>query len=185
MKMLSLFLAILCVITLTGCASNTPPSFATAEPPASTAEASPTPPEATATPSPAPTATEALAQSLDTSALPAVNIRVGSRDFTATLRDNDSARAIVQAMPFTLQMDDFSSQEKVTSLSIALPSAQAITPSTINAGDIYLWSGNNLVLFYTTFPNSYSYVPVGYVNDVTGLRDALGRGTVEVTFSVE
>lgn len=75
------------------------------------------------------------------------------------------------------------SQEKVTDLTFALPSAVTETPATINAGDIYIWSDNNLVLFYTTFSNSYSYVPVGYIEDVTGLRDALGRGSAEVTFS--
>lgn len=115
--------------------------------------------------------------------MPTINIQVGNKNFTATFYDNESARTIVKQMPFTLEMDDFSSQEKVTDLSFDLPSAQTQTPAKINAGDIYLWSGNNLVLFYTTFSNSYSYVPVGHIDDVTGLKDALGSGSVHVTFS--
>lgn len=95
---------------------------------------------------------------------------------------NESTQVIVQEMPFTLEMDDYASQEKVAELTFALPSAVTETPATINAGDLYLWSGNNLVLFYSPFSNSYSYVPVGYIEDVTGLQDALGSGSVEVTF---
>jgi len=85
-------------------------------------------------------------------------------------------------MPLTLEMDDYASQEKVTGLPFALPSASTETPATINAGDIYLWSGNSLVLFYNMFSNLYSYVPVGYIVDVAGLTDAVGRGSVIVIF---
>ncbi len=117
--------------------------------------------------------------------MPRVNIKIGSDNFTAVLHDNESARAIIREMPFTLKMDDFSSQEKVADLTFDLPSAGTEIPATINAGDIYLWSGNSLVLFYTSFSNSYRYVPVGYITDVAGLTDALGSGSVEVTFSIE
>ncbi len=118
-------------------------------------------------------------------AMPTVNIQVGNKNFTAIIYDNKSARAIIQEMPFTLEMDDYASQEKVANLTFALPSAREETPATINAGDIYLWSGNNLVLFYTTFSNSYSYVPIGYITDVAGLTDAFGNGSVEITFSIK
>jgi len=111
-----------------------------------------------------------------------VNITVGSQVFAARFYDNEPARAIVSAMPFTLEMDDYARQEKVTRLDITLPAAPAETPATINSGDIYLWSGNSLVLFYTTFSNSYSYVPAGYIVDVTGLTDALGKGSVTAVF---
>lgn len=82
-------------------------------------------------------------------------------------------------------MDDYASQEKVTDLTFALPSAQTQTPARINAGELYLWSGNSLVLFYTSFSNSYSYVPIGAITDTAGLTDALGSGSIEVTFSVQ
>lgn len=113
-----------------------------------------------------------------------INISVGSEVFAAEFYDNESARAIVSEMPFTLEMDDYASQEKVTGLTFALPSTSTETPATINAGDIYLWSGNNLVLFYTSFANSYSYVPIGYVVDTTGLVNALGTENVSVAFEV-
>lgn len=112
----------------------------------------------------------------------AVEITVDAAVFDAKLYDNESARAIIGQMPFSLDMDDYARQEKVTDLSFDLPSAVTETPSNINIGDIYLWSGNSLVLFYTSFSNSYSYVPVGYIENPTGLVAALGSGSVTVAF---
>lgn len=195
-KILSIMLSIICVIALAGCSGNSSPNTPPSEPLVSTAEPSSTPSESDTqgeapqsntpmpTPSPAPTESKTPEQPKADATIPTINIQVGNKNFTATLYDNESARTIVGEMPFTLKMDDFASQEKVADLTFALPSASTETPARINAGDIYLWSGNNLVLFYTTFSNSYSYVPIGYITDVAGLTDALGSGSVEVTFSI-
>ncbi|HCX62883.1 MAG TPA: hypothetical protein DHU59_10645 [Clostridiales bacterium] len=107
-----------------------------------------------------------------------VNIHAGDKNFTVVMYDNDSAHTIAQEMPFTLNMDDFASQEKVTKLSFDLPSTSTVVPAAINAGDIYLWSGNNLVLFYTTFSNSYSYVPIGYITEWTDCYRRIGNTSI-------
>jgi len=107
-----------------------------------------------------------------------VNIQAGDKNFTVVMYDNDSAHTIAQEMPFTLNMDDFASQEKVTKLSFDLPSTSTVVPAAINAGDIYLWSGNNLVLFYTTFSNSYSYVPIGYITEWTDCYRRIGNTSI-------
>ena len=98
---------------------------------------------------------------LDEDGMIDIAITIGNQTFDAKFFNNESARTIIAEMPFSLDMNDYASQEKVTELSFSLPLASAETPATINAGEIYLWSGNSLVLFYTTFSNSYSYVPVG------------------------
>ncbi|MDF2927193.1 MAG: hypothetical protein K0R57_6107 [Paenibacillaceae bacterium] len=197
-KIMSMLFSIICAIALAGCWGNFSPNTLPSEPLVSAAEPPSTPSESdtqgeapqsdtpapSQEPSSAPKKSKTPEQPKAGATIPTINIQVGNKNFTATLHDNESARTIVQEMPFTLKMDDFASQEKVTDLTFALPSARAETPASINAGDIYLWSGNNLVLFYTTFSNSYSYVPVGYITDVTGLTDALGSGSVEVTFSM-
>ena len=171
-KVLIILLSILCLFVLAGCSGDSSPNTPPSEPPVNSGEPL-TPPEE-----------ERPEQPKEGDVMPTINIQVGNKTFAATLYDNESARRILEEMPFTLNMDDFAGQEKVTDLTFDLPSAQRDVPATINAGDIYLWSGNNLVLFYTTFSNTYSYVPIGYITDVTGLTDALGSGSVEITFSI-
>lgn len=171
MKKISTLFSIICMITLAGCSGNSlssEPSVNADE--TSFPSPSPTPPESQASENPP-----------EDNAI-TVNITAGSKTFAATMYDNESAQTIVQEMPFTLEMDDYAGQEKVAELTFALPSAVTETPATINAGELYLWSGNNLVLFYTTFSNSYSYVPIGYIEDITGLQDALGSDSIKITF---
>lgn len=98
--------------------------------------------------------------------------------------DNELSKAIVEEMPFTLTMNDYASQEKVSDLPFSLPSVQTEVPETIHAGDIYIWSGNKLVIFYTTFSNDYRYVPVGRITEIIELRNAIAGNRVEVTFSI-
>lgn len=166
---MSILLSTICMITMTGCSNAPSPEHFV-----NTDELSP-----------ALTDSGTQEQIEEDDTMVTVNIQVGDKNFSAIMYDNESSRAIVEEMPFTLSMDDYASQEKVSKLIFSLPSAQTKTPGTIKAGDIYLWSGNNLVLFYTTFSNAYSYVPIGYITDTFGLEDALGNESVEITFSIQ
>lgn len=47
-----------------------------------------------------------------------------------------------------------------------------------------LWGSNGLVLFYETFNTSYSYSKIGYMENASGLKDALGSNNPTVTFEV-
>lgn len=173
-RIIFILLSIIYVIILIGCSNNVTQDDSPSESSINTVES--------------PTVSEDLntqEQTEGSDTMESINIQVGNENFTAVLHDNESARTLVGEMPFTLEMDDYASQEKVTNLTFDLPFAQTQTPATINAGEIYLWSGNNLVLFYTTFSNSYSYVPIGYIEDVSGLQDALGSGNVSITFSTQ
>lgn len=117
-----------------------------------------------------------------------VNIRitVGDTVFDAQLHDNASARVLLEQMPLTLEMADYAGQEKVLALPFEFPNAETERPETIRAGELYLWSGNQLVLFYTTFANSYGgYVRLGAIEDASGLTEALGSGDAVVTLEAE
>lgn len=111
-------------------------------------------------------------------------VQVGGSTFTATLEENAAVDALVEMMeqgPVTIQMSDYSGFEKVGSLGTSLPTSNQQT--TTQAGDIVLYQGNQIVMFYGS--NSWSYTRLGYIDDLTGWEEALGGGDVTVTFSLE
>lgn len=112
-----------------------------------------------------------------------MNVQVGGTTFTATLEQNAAVDALVDMMrdaPIELQMSDYAGFEKVASLGASLPTSNSQT--TTHAGDIVLYSGNQIVIFYGS--NSWSYTRLGKIDDLTGWEDALGSGDVTVTFSI-
>ena len=112
-----------------------------------------------------------------------MTVQVGESTFTATLEDNAAVDALVAMMehgPVTIQMSDYAGFEKVGALGASLPTNNSQT--TTQAGDIVLYQGNQIVLFYGS--NSWSYTRLGKIDDLTGWSEALGSGDVSVTFSL-
>jgi hypothetical protein len=115
-------------------------------------------------------------------AMTSIGVQIGEKVFTAHLEDNETARAFAAMLPLTLEMRDLNDNEKVIELPKRLPGG-ASNPGTIREGDLMIWSSRSLVLFYKTFPTSYSYFRLGRIQDTAGLVEAVGRGTVAVTFT--
>lgn len=112
-----------------------------------------------------------------------IEILIGEKVYTATLYDNETARAFKEQLPLTLDMSELNGNEKYYYLPQSLPTSSSC-PSQINTGDIMLYGSNCLVIFYESFPTSYSYTPIGKIDDPNGLAGALGRGGVRVAFRV-
>ena len=110
-----------------------------------------------------------------------IEIVVGNKSFSATLYDNAAAKALLEMLPMTLNMSELNGNEKYYYLDNNLPTNSS-RPSGIEAGDIMLYGNNCLVLFYESFSTSYSYTPLGRIDDPKGLAEALGSGSVQVTF---
>ena len=103
--------------------------------------------------------------------------------FPATFADNQGAEALADLLtdgPLTLSLEDYGGFEKVGSLGQSLPTSN--THMSTQSGDIVLYQGNQVVLFYGS--NAWSYTRLGQVTDLTGWQEALGHGDVTVTFSL-
>ena len=113
-----------------------------------------------------------------------MKIKIGTRTFTAMLNDNPTVTRLKAMLPLTLDMSELNGNEKYFHFSTDLP-ADASNPGTIRVGDLMLWEANSLVLFYKTFPTSYSYTKVGRIENPSELSSAVGSGNVKVTFELE
>jgi hypothetical protein len=113
-----------------------------------------------------------------------VSIKIGGKEFSATLLDNPTAAAFKAMLPLSINMTELNGNEKYFRFSKGLPTNES-NPGTVQSGDLMLYGSNTLVLFYETFSTSYSYTRLGKIDNVTGLKAALGSGKVEVTISLK
>ena len=109
----------------------------------------------------------------------------GSHKLTATLVDNSSATAfynLLKKAPVTIKMSDYSNFEKYGPIGTSLPRND--TQITTTAGDIILYQGNQIAIYYDT--NSWNFTRLGKVDGVTQaeLKRILGKGDVTAVFSV-
>lgn len=115
----------------------------------------------------------------------------GSHKLNATLADNSSATAFYQLLkkgPLTVDMHDYGSFEKVGSLGTTLPRND--TQITTTAGDIILYQGNQITIYYDT--NSWNFTRLGKVVSTSStttitqaeLKKILGKGDVTAVFNI-
>lgn len=115
-----------------------------------------------------------------------VLLGIGGNTITATLVDNEATRELKELLekgPVTIQMSDYGGFEKVGTL------PQSFTTSnsriTTEPGDIMLYQGNNMVIFYGS--NSWSYTRLGKIDGATVscLEQFLGNGSISLTISLD
>lgn len=115
-----------------------------------------------------------------------ISLTINGQSMCITLADTEAARtleSLVADSPVTVRMSDYGGFEKVGELPWALPTDNRQI-STV-AGDVMLYQGNNIVIFYG--PNSWSYTPLGKIEGATAdeIRDFLAGSTVEAILSTE
>lgn len=117
-----------------------------------------------------------------------IKIKVGATTFTATLLDNPTVTAFRARLPMTVSMSELNGNEKLynfpTSPNAGPLPTNASNPRTITTGDLMLYGSTTLVLFYKSFPTSYSYTRLGQIDNPAGLEAALGSGSVTVSFEL-
>ena len=104
--------------------------------------------------------------------------------FEVMSENNATAHAFAAQLPLTLNMEDLHSNEKYAQLPNALPT-NASRVNTIHNGDIMLYGSSTLVVFYKSFPSSYSYTRIGRVSQPDQLADVLGQDDIQIEFSLD
>ena len=115
-----------------------------------------------------------------------VLLKVGGNSMTAILTDNEATRELtklLEQVDITIRMSDYGGFEKVGALPQSLPTSN--TQITTEPGDIMLYQGNQMVIFYGS--NAWSYTRLGKIDGATvsNLRQFLGNGDITLTLSLE
>ena len=109
-----------------------------------------------------------------------ITITIDSTVFEARIEDSETGKAFMDKLPLTLEMSELNGNEKYC-YGVQLPRADRHYDS-IAAGDLMLYSGNCIVLFYGN-AGGYSYTRIGKLTGTDGLKEALGTGSISVTFA--
>ena len=114
-----------------------------------------------------------------------MKMKINGTPVTVAWEDNESAAALKElaAGGLEIRMSMYGGFEQVGSIGQRLPAGDVQT--TTSSGDIVLYSGSQLVVFYGS--NSWAYTRLGHITDKTPeeMRALLGSGDVTVTLSVE
>jgi hypothetical protein len=107
-----------------------------------------------------------------------MRLLIGETEVPVTWEDNDSVDALKGICPRTIELSMYGGFEQVGSIGETLPAADQQT--TTQAGDIVLYSSNQIVVFYGS--NSWAYTRLGHI-DLTQeeMESLLAGGDVSIT----
>ena len=110
-----------------------------------------------------------------------IKVKIGSQVFKMTLEENESTQSLLSLLPLELSMASLNNNEYYAELDNSLNAHdQSVT---IKAGDVMLYKGNVLVIFYKDVKTSYKYTKLGHI-DGDALADALKKADGEATLSL-
>ena len=107
-----------------------------------------------------------------------MQLLIGETEVPVTWEKNESVKALQDLCPLTIQMSKYGGFEQVGPIgqNIVREDEQTVTDS----GDIVLYSGNQIVIFYGS--NSWAYTRLGHIDmSEQEMRDLLGGGDVTIT----
>ena len=112
-------------------------------------------------------------------------LKIDDTEIAVRWEDNESVEALkdlIREAPLTINMSMYGGFEQVGSLGTSLPRNDVQT--TTEAGDIVLYSGNQIVVFYGS--NSWAYTRLGHVElSAPEMSDLLSHGDVTITLYFE
>jgi hypothetical protein len=114
-----------------------------------------------------------------------MTLKINDEEVNVKWEDNESVRALADIAakgPVTIDTSLYGGFEQVGGLGTTLPSNDVNT--TTEPGDIVLYSGSNIVVFFGT--NSWAYTRLGHIEGRSQdeLRDMLGGSSVEIEIAL-
>ena len=114
-----------------------------------------------------------------------MQMKINDTPVAVAWEDNESVAALQELAQsgLRIEMSMYGGFEQVGSIGRRLPSDDVQTST--SSGDIVLYSGNQLVVFYGS--NSWAYTRLGHITDRTPeqMRELLGNGGVSVELAVQ
>lgn len=112
-------------------------------------------------------------------------LKINNEEVLVEWEDNESVEAlqkICSEEALTIQLSMYGGNEQVGSIGQSLPRNDINI--TTDAGDIVLYSGNQIVLFYGS--NSWAYTRLGHIMDksASDMTKLLGNGDVTITIQM-
>lgn len=107
-----------------------------------------------------------------------MHLLIGGTEVPVTWENNASVEALRELCPVTIQMSMYGGFEQVGSIGQSIPRND--TQITTGYGDIVLYSGNQIVIFYGS--NSWAYTRLGHVDlSQQEMTSFLSTGDVSIT----
>ncbi len=109
-----------------------------------------------------------------------LTLEISGREVPVTWENNDSVAALSELSSdgLTVNMSMYGGFEQVGSLGSSIPRNDKQTSTSY--GDIVLYQGNQIVIFYGS--NSWSYTRLGHINlSRSEMTDLLSNGNVDIT----
>ena len=115
-----------------------------------------------------------------------VKVKINDKVFDVKLENNSATQELIKTLEkgnVTVNAKEYGGFEKVGDLGFSLPTTDENMGT--QPGDIVLYQGNQISLFYGS--HSWSYTKLGKIDNVdsNNLKEVLGSGDVKLEFSLK
>lgn len=115
-----------------------------------------------------------------------IKIKANNSVLDVKLEENEATKSLIKLLEkedITVEAHEYGGFEKIGNLGFSLPKND--TNITTQPGDIVLYQGNQISLFYNS--NSWNYTKLGKVQNITAdeLSNVLGTGDVTLVLSID